>query len=87
MSKLNPMKAGIAFGIFMAAIHAAWAALVAAGWAMSVLDFLLRLHFVHMTYGIGPFNAGTAIELVAVASFTGCAAGYLFACFWNWVNH
>lgn len=85
MQKLSLTKAGIAVGTFIGLWHLAWASLVAAGWAGPLLDFVLRLHFIHLQYELAPFAIGTAAALVALTSCVGALFGIVFAVIWNWL--
>ncbi len=83
MRAIDPIKAGLVLGILMGAFHLGWALVVAAGWAQSVVDFVLWMHFIKPIYLIAPFAIGTAVVLVAVTTATGFVVGFLFAILWN----
>ncbi len=83
MRAIEPIKAGLVFGILMGAFHLGWALLVAAGWAQAVVDFVLWMHFIKPIYLIAPFAVGTAAVLVAVTAATGFVLAFLFAILWN----
>jgi hypothetical protein len=83
MRAIDPIKAGLVFGILMGAFHLGWALLVAAGWAQAVVDFVLWMHFIKPIYFVAPFAAGTAAVLVAVTTATGFVLAFLFALLWN----
>ncbi len=83
MRAIDPIKAGLVFGILMGAFHLGWALLVAAGWAQAVVDFVLWMHFIKPIYLVAPFAVGTAAVLVAVTAATGFILAFLFAVLWN----
>lgn len=85
MRRLNPLACALSVGIVIGLWHLAWAALVAAGYAQPLLDFVLRLHFLEFKYALAPFAASTAAMLVAVTFAVGFLFGSIFAFVWNWL--
>jgi hypothetical protein len=83
MRPINPVKTGLSTGAMLGLLHSLWAGLVAAGWGQAVLDFVLRLHMIHMTMSVGPFDVVTAAGLVALTTSIGFAFGTIFALIWN----
>jgi len=83
MRPINTVKTGLAAGAMLGLLHSLWAGLVAAGWGQPVLDFVLRLHMIHMTITVGPFDLVTAAGLVALTATIGFAYGLIFAAIWN----
>ena len=86
MPHLNPSKAAISVGTVLGAWHLSWVALVAAGVAKPVLDFVLRLHFLQFDYGLAPFVLSTAALLVGLTFTIGAIMGLVFAWVWNWLS-
>jgi len=83
MHAISPIKTGVTLGIVLGIWHLGWAAIVAAGWAQTVVDFLFRLHFVAPVLTIQPFDAKTAALLVAVTTAAGFVLGAIGAFAWN----
>jgi hypothetical protein len=83
MRPINPIKTGLSTGAMLGLLHSLWAALVVAGWGQPVLDFVLRLHMIHMTMQVGPFELVTAAGLIALTASIGLAYGVIFALIWN----
>jgi hypothetical protein len=83
MRVLNTWKTGFSTGAMLGLLHSMWATLVAAGWGQPVLDFVLRLHMIHMTMKVGPFDLVVAAGLVALTATIGFAYGIIFALIWN----
>jgi len=83
---ISPWRTGAAFGAAVGLFHLVWAALVAAGVAQPVIDFILRLHFVQVPVQIAPFNLGTAVTLVALTATLSALGGAVFAGLWNWLH-
>lgn len=83
--RLEPGKTALAFGLVLGIWHICWAALVGAGLAKPLLDFLLRLHFLEFDYRLAPFSFATAAMLVTLTAALGAAFGLLLALVWNWV--
>ena len=80
---IHPNRAGIALGAVLGAWHLLWAAVVALGYAPALLNFVLRLHFLQISYKVFAFNAVTALTLVVATAIMGYAMGYVFALIWN----
>mgnify|MGYP000170620084 FL=1 len=83
MRPINTIKTGLSTGAMLGLLHFMWAVLVLAGWGQVVLDFVLRLHMIHMTMAVGPFDWVTAAGLVALTASLGFAFGTIFAGLWN----
>ena len=83
MGKINQNKAGLAFGGFLAVLHAAWSTMVGFGWAQPSLNFIFHLHFLNAPFTVRPFNLTTSVELVIVAALAGYAFAWVFAAIWN----
>jgi len=84
--KISPFRTGAALGLFAGFGHLAWSSLVAAGWAQSVLGFILWIHFLEVPVRLQPFDATLAATLILVTGALGFAAGWLFAVIWNWLQ-
>jgi hypothetical protein len=85
MKRINPINAALSVAVVLGLYHLCWAALVAAGCAKPIMDFVLRLHFIQIQYEMARFDAVTAVGLVAVSSALGAAVGLVFALVWNWL--
>jgi len=80
---LNPWRTGFALGLFLGLWHLAWSMLVATGWAQSLLNFVLRIHFLQIAVSMAPFDLSLAVTLIAVTSLVGFLIGVIFAAIWN----
>lgn len=87
MKRINPMKAALSVGLVLGLYHLSWVALVGLGVAKPVMDFVLKLHFIRMSYDIAPFSVSTAASLVALTFAIGAALGLIFALVWNWLTN
>ncbi|MBX7247487.1 MAG: hypothetical protein K1X35_00380 [Caulobacteraceae bacterium] len=87
MRTINPLKAGVALGLVTGLFHAAWAALVATGYAQAVVDFILRLHFIAPFMKVEPFALPTAGLLVGVTAAIGFVMGLVLGMIWNGLHH
>jgi type II secretory pathway component PulF len=87
-NKLNKNQVGLICGVFLAAIHAIWALLVAVvpDLLQQFLDWVFGLHFLMPIYVVTSFNFVNAILLVALTFVGGFALGWGFAAIWNWIN-
>ena len=81
--RIGAFRLGIVVGVVVAAMHAAWAAMVALNWAQPFLDFIFRLHFVTPPYHVEPFSMTTAGALVGLTGAIGFLVGAVFAIAWN----
>jgi len=84
--KLNKNQMGLIFGVFLAAVHAVWALLVAVipGLLQQFLDWVFALHFLSPIYTLTSFDFVNAILLVALTFVVGYIGGWVFATVWNW---
>lgn len=80
---VSPLRVGIIFGLFLALFHAAWAGLVATGWAQQLMDFIFWAHFITPPYHIEPFALARAAVLVCFTFAAGMVAGLFGAALWN----
>ena len=85
MRHISPLRTGAAVGTVTALWHLAWATFVAVEWAKPMLDFVLRLHFLRISYELAPFSVETAAGLVALTFVVGGLLGVVFAVIWNWL--
>lgn len=83
--KLHPHKIGLILGTVIGFGHAAWSLLVAMGWAKPLMDWVLSLHFITLSYFLEPFSLTNAVMLVAFTAVWGYIVGYVFALIWNWM--
>jgi hypothetical protein len=81
--RANPLKLAFAVGLFLAIFHACWAALVYAGLAQKVLDFVFWLHFISPPFHIEAFELQRAGFLVCFTFAVGFGAGAIAAAIWN----
>jgi hypothetical protein len=86
MRHISPIKTAAAVGTVMGLWHAIWVTLVGLGWARSVMDFVLQLHFIKLDYALAPYAATTAGALILLTFAVGAAFGFLFAVIWNWLT-
>lgn len=83
--KLHPHKVGLTLGIFAGLGHVVWSLLVVMGLAKPLVDWLLSLHFVSVSFTLASFDLTNTALLVVVAVVWGYIVGYVFASVWNWV--
>ena len=76
-------KAGLVLGCVIGGWHLCWSALVAAGVAQRVIDFMFWMHFIKPIYVVEPFEIGRAAILVVVTAALGFVVGSVFAMIWN----
>lgn len=83
MRKANPIRLGVVFGLLLAVFHAAWALMVALGWAQLLIDFVFWAHFIRPPYRIEAFEIGRAFVLVGFVFVAGLSFGIIGGYFWN----
>jgi len=81
--RLHTCKVALVVAVVMGGWHLFWSALVAAGWAQPVIDFIFWIHFIKPIYTIEPFDAVRAAILVGVTAAIGFVVGAAFAWVWN----
>ncbi len=81
--RIDPMRTGLIFGLFLALFHAAWAILVMLGWAQSLLNIVSWAHFITPPYRVEIFEAGRAAILAGFVFATGAVMGWALALLWN----
>jgi hypothetical protein len=81
--RIDPMRTGLIFGLFLALFHTAWAILVMLGRAQSLLNFVFWAHFITPPYRVEAFEAGRAAILVGFVFATGAVMGWAVALLWN----
>jgi hypothetical protein len=74
---------GVALAVFMGGCHLMWSALVLAGWAQPVIDFVFRLHFLEPPYRVDTFALDRAFGLIALTTALGYVGGIALAALWN----
>lgn len=83
MQEINKNSAGLAVGLFFGLAHLGWAILVALKLAKPLMDWILSLHFMELSYTIQPFVIGTAVFLVIVTFVVGYVFGWVITALWN----
>lgn len=82
---LDKNKVGLIVGLFLAAMHAAWALAVAIipNALQSFLDWIFNIHFLQPIWKLTAFNFVDAIFLVIVTFIAGYISGWVFAWVYN----
>jgi len=86
MGTVNPNKTGLLFALLLGGWHTLWAALVASGWAQSLLNFVFWLHFIKPIYVIADFKLGVALALIAITAAIGYVIGLIAGLLWNAIH-
>jgi hypothetical protein len=69
--------------LVLAFCHAFWAALVALGWAQTILDFIFWAHFISPPYQVSAFDLSRALALVGFTFTVGLFLGTAGGALWN----
>ena len=80
---INVNKTGLVIAALIGGGHVVWVALVAAGWAQPVINFVFWAHMIRPIYVIQPFDAVAAVTLLVISSVWGYIFGYAGAIVWN----
>ncbi len=83
MLTIRPHRAALVLAILLGSWHLVWAALVAAGWAQPLIDFIFWIHFIRPVYVVEKFDVGIALLLIGVTAAIGYVVGGCFAILWN----
>lgn len=86
MVKLKGNKIALVVGLFVAAMHALWAIVVALGVGQIYLDWIFPLHFIDNLYTVMSFSILNALMLVVMAFVGSYAATWLFVSLWNMIK-
>jgi len=84
--RLEPVRTGLVLGLLVALWHLAWIVLVASGFAQTLINLVLAIHFLQVSVTVAPFNVVTAVVLVGVTFVVGLAVGIVFSLIWNAVQ-
>jgi len=84
--RLEPVRTGLVHGLLVALGHLAWIVLVASGFAQTLINLVLAIHFLQVSVTVAPFNVVTALVLVGVTFVVGLAIGIVFSLIWNAVQ-
>lgn len=87
MTTVNPYRVGMVAGIFLGTWHLIWSIMVAAGIAQGFMTWILKLHFINISFGIAPFDLKLAAGLVVVTSVFGYLVGWFLGTVWNYVSN
>jgi len=80
---LSKNKTGLALGMFLAVAHLVWLILVAVGLAKPLIDLVLSLHHLSLSYSVTALSIVPAIGLLVYAFVVGYVLGWVFAAVWN----
>lgn len=83
---VNAHKLGFALALFMGGAHLFWSLLVLLRIARPIMDWILDLHMMKISYSIMPFEFFTMVALVVITFIIGYVVGWVIAEVWNWVN-
>ena len=84
--KVSVLKTGLVLGVVLGLFHACWAALVFAGLAQPLMDWVFKLHFLSSPFEVQAFDPVTAATLVGVTAAIGLIFGLLIGLMWNAVH-
>ena len=85
-NQVNRNQLGLTVGTFFALCHAIWVVFVGVGFAKPLIDWIIPLHFIDMSYSITVFSLGSAVTLVILAFLGGYISGWVLAGIWNWAS-
>ena len=74
------------FGVLLAACHLGWLILVLTGVAKIVLDWILGMHLMTLSYSVLDFNYLSALILLVMTFVVGYVFGFILAAILNWAK-
>ena len=83
---INPNKIGVVVAALIGGWHLVWAALVAAGWAQPLINFIFWAHMIKPVYVIGPFDVVAAATLLVITFCSGYVLGFIGGSLWNKIH-
>ena len=83
MNHVDANRLGIVGATLMAAWHAVWIVLHAAGQGQRLMDFVFRIHGLESDVVVQPFDVGMAAVLLAVTAVTGYVVFSVSGLVWN----
>lgn len=83
MSELNKNAVGLVLGTLMALAHLCWLILVGIGLAQPLMDLVLRLHRISLSYSVSALSLKSTIGLLVFTFVVGYVFGWIFAALWN----
>ena len=83
--QINSIRLAIFTGLFLAIVHAAWATMVAIGWAQPLMNFVFWAHFITPPYHVEPFSMLRAVILVGLVFVVGAILGAVGGFLWNMI--
>ncbi len=86
MQTLRKNTVGLVVGKIMALAHLGWLILIALGWAKPMMDMVLKLHRISLSYSLLPFSFKSGIGLLVYTFVAGYVLGWVFAAIWNKVQ-
>ena len=84
--QIKPHNSGLVFAVMLGGWHLLWSCLVFTGLAQPLLDFVLRIHMIQLSYTIAPFDLLFSLTLIVVTALIGYALGYISAMVWNKIH-
>ncbi len=81
--RIRPLKLAFALGLLLALWHVCWAALVYAGLAQRVMNFIFWMHFIAPPYHVEAYDPGRAGLLVGMTGAFGWLVGLVAGHIWN----
>ena len=81
----NKTRVGLFFGVAYGLCHLSWILLLAFGWAQPMMDWLMPMHFINITYTLSEVAAGKAVLGIVMAFVWGFVDGFIIAALWNWI--
>lgn len=82
---VNKNRVGLFFGTIYGLCHLLWVLLLTLGLAQPMMDWLISMHFLNVTYTLNEVMAGKAILGIVMALVWGYIDGFILAALWNWI--
>lgn len=86
MEKTNKNVMGLTVGLFLCLVHLLWIILIGVGAAKVLLDKILSMHCLEISYIITALSWKKAVGLLAFTFVVGYVIGWALVAFYNLLN-
>lgn len=82
----NKNQVGLLFAVIIGGVHIIWSLLVFLGLGQALLDFIMWVHMINISFTVGPFDLMASATLIVVTSIIGYLIGVAVATAWEKIH-